>query len=260
MLKEMNIILRIILTLCILAVSMFIIIFILKSKKELFTVALSMSDSDIVQELDPLKTILYLYENLNIPIILADDNKICAPWGSYQNSKYQNNDNQCLLLNSYRQCFSSLDNKTLVQCSNLYSNNLIENANQVQVNNLYETARSRMKEVSSDLDKLAQDKENEIQEKIIKKLEITKILNQQNQLITNNSIGLDDKKNQLQNNDNELDDQTIETEIKLANYSNFKDELSKLENKNNIYKKIIFWISIILVITVILIFFTSKLL
>lgn len=255
----MNTILTIILTLCFLATSIFIIIFILKSNKELFTVA-SLSDSDIVQELDPLKRILDQYTNLNIPITLADDNNICGKWGTYQNSQYQNNDNQCLLINSYRQCFSSADNKTLVQCSNLYSNNLIENANQIQINNLYETAKSRMKEVSSDLDKLAQDKENEIQDKIIKKSEITKILNQQNQLITNNSIGLDDKKNQLRDNDNTLDDQTIETEIKLSNYLNFKDELSKFENRNNIYKKIIFWILIILVITVILIFFTSKIL
>lgn len=255
----MNTILTIILTLCFLATSIFIIIFILKSNKELFTVT-SLSDSDIVQELDPLKRILDQYTNLNIPITLADDNNICAKWGTYQNSQYQNNDNQCLLINSYRQCISSLDNKTLVQCSNLYSNNLIENANQIQVGNLYETAKTRMRDISSDLNKLLQDKENEINDKIIKKSEIKNILTQQNQLITNNSIGIEEKTHQLRDNDNTLDDQTIETEIKLSNYINFKDELLKLENKNNVYKKILFWISIILLITVILIFLTSRIL
>ncbi len=253
----MNTILRLILVSSVLAISIFVIIYIFKSNKELFTVVSSMSESDIIQELETLKTVLDQYSNLNIPISLNNNNTMCAPWGSYQNGIYQNNDNQCLLINNSRQC---IDNTSLVSCANIYSNNLIENANQVDVNNLYEIAKTRMKEVSNELDKLSQDKETELQDIMVKKAELSHVLNQQNQLITNNSIGLNDKKNQLKDNDNLLDDKTIETEIKLSNYSQFKDELTKLENKNAIYKKIIFWMSIILVITLILILLTSRLL
>jgi hypothetical protein len=107
-----------------------------------FTVNDTSIENIINKNITDLTNIVDKYKKLDAPIII-NNNNICSSWGNYNNAKYKNYDNQCLIIDGQneRSCLSNAD---LVSCSNYYSDGIVNNFNILDTNKILNNVNDKI--------------------------------------------------------------------------------------------------------------------
>ena len=219
------------------------------------------SSQDIDQRLQELKTYLAKYSNLDIPISVTDNNTVCNPWGIFQNSKYLEHDNVCTVIDNTfaRQCLTTEGN-VLTPCGKRYSDGVVDNANAVIVDTIYNSAVSNMNSGYSTLSNAMLSINTDLDKQVINTGQYTNIVNSQNTLISNNMVGLTDKKQYYNENVDTMQRKLDKTQIDRINYQQVLLTKNNAESRISLYKKIILGMLIILAILCGLIYIMSNIL
>jgi len=193
------------------------------------------------------------YNNLDAPISIHDNGETCAQWGSYDNSKYILQDNNCMMLDPSKKVRSCLDSQGTVQtCNLLYGNGTIDEKNGIQIGPYLEEAKNRMIVGVKDIQKDLEVKNKEIDLKVSDIVGKKNIEGQQLFFIEYNLNNLDDKRKNVSKVIKETDDKENAANINQLKFSQFLENNKKNENRNNLYIKIIKWLAGIIFILVII--------
>ena len=198
---------------------------------------------------DNLAIALSNFNILDLPITINNNNKLCEPWGTYNNSKYKSKDNQCLIVDgeTERKC---LLNSNLVPCSNYYSN--INNLNFVNTDAISSRFKENINKGYSSTNQHLLDLSTKLKliiDNIVLKINIE---NQQKYFIQYNDINLDDKTKLVNKTTEEFEKAENNLNINQLNFSVFLEKNNNNDSKNNFYYKILIIIIIIIVIVGIL--------
>ena len=211
------------------------------------------------QNLYTLKQILDRFTTLDSPISINNKGNICSEWGEYDNSKYQFNNNSCLVIpesgSKDRQCLS---NNILTSCSIYYDDKTINNNIKFNTKQILDITIQKIisgsASIIANIDKKSSDID-QILSNLIAKLTLE---NQQIYFIKYNDGNLDDKKKILDKESEEIEKTENEININKINFNQFVAINNDYDNKINIYYKIIVGLIIAIVIVGIFYFLFSK--
>jgi preprotein translocase subunit SecG len=202
--------------------------------------------------LTELRNNLVNYNNLDAPISINDKGETCSQWGSFDNSRYILQDNNCLILDPSKKVRSCLDKQGTVQtCNALYGNGIIDDKNIIQIGPYLEEAKSRMiigvKDIQKDLDIKTKEIDLKVSDIVGKK----NIEGQQIFFIQYNLNNLDDKRKNVSKTIKETDDKENAANINQLKFSQFLENNKKNEARNNLYIKIMKWLAGIIFVLII---------
>ena len=203
-----------------------------------------------------LSVILNKYTNIDVPIIINNNNKICDSWGNYKNGKYKLNTNQCLIVQGQRSC---LTNSNLVSCSKYYDDN-INSLNKIDTNKILNYVKNKILIDYDNVNKTIIEKNKNIYGILKNLIDKRNLENQQLYFIEYNDSNLNDKKKLVNKSTDELEKAENEFNLNQLNFSIFLDQNNNNDNKTNLYYKIIIGIIISIIIMGILNFIFSELL
>lgn len=229
------------------------------SSIELFTE--SDYTADIEQRLTPLNNYLTKFRNLNLPVSFTDEATICNPWGIYQNNKYINNENICLMVDNSgtRKCLTGSEN-VLVPCSKIYADGVLETANTINTSEVYNSASANMRTEYAKLDRQTADVMTELDSKIATAGKYLDIVNLQSNIINNNKVGLQDRKLLNNQNNTELENKTGKMYIERANYELILKNKEEMDQTLALFKKIIIGMIIVFGLCLLVIYLSSNIL
>lgn len=211
------------------------------------------------QNLYNLKQILDRFTTLDSPIGINNKGNICSEWGEYDNSKYQFNNNSCLVIpesgTKDRQCLS---NNTLTSCSIYYDDKTIDNNNKFNTKQILDITIQKILSGSASIIANIDKKSSDI-DQILNNLTAKLTLeNQQKYFIKYNDGNLDDKKKMLDKESEEIEKTENEINVSKINFNQFVTINNDYDNKINAYYKIIVGLIITIVIVGIFYFLFSK--
>ena len=207
----------------------------------------------IINYLTELKTNLDKYKSVEIPITINNNGELCTPWGNYNNSIYNNNDNSCIIINKSNNIRKCLNNsRMLSSCSKLYSDGVIDNTSKIDISNLLNKTSKKIVKKINDLNIILNTKNSET-DTVINNI-INKLTQEQQQLyfIKNNENNINDKQHNFNNINNDLLNNHTSANISQMNFSNFKDNDSKNETTISFYYNCMIGLIITIVIIIII--------
>ena len=205
-----------------------------------------------------LSTLLNKYSNIDAPISINNNGKICDAWGNYSNGVYNSSLNTCINIpgQTSRTC---LNNNTLVSCSKYYSDGKIESLININTNDLVNNAKYNIylgvNEINTNINKANTDMTTILTDYISKR----NLENQQKYFIKYNEYNLEDKKKIINKTNQEFEKTENDINISKINFHQTVAQNNQNDAKKNEYYNYIFY-TVILIITVgILNFMFSKL-
>lgn len=193
------------------------------------------------------KLLFNKYNNLNIPINIANNNAICDVWGA-KNIENANNNNCIKLPNSNdMQC---LNNNSITSCSNYYQDGVINNYNDNSANiELLKTAVKTyvVNNTLSTVNDL-EAKNNDITIILNNLIAKRNLENQQTNFLKYNTNNIDDKNKQLIKSSDEFEKLENKININNANFSQTISNNTNIDNKKNTYYNIIIVLIVLLII------------
>ena len=208
----------------------------------------------IQQSLKDLQLSLERFSYLDAPITINNDGTTCMPWGNYNNGKYSANDNKCIVpdnaTSNERKCLSATG--YLASCSNLYSNGYIERMNTINITPLLEQSKAEIIYNLSNANLDINDKATET-DKLISDLITQRNLElQQKYFINYNTDNLADKQKNINKINKNLQNKQTELNLNQAHFSQFLEDNTAKEQRNNLYYKITIGLIITIIILLIL--------
>lgn len=193
------------------------------------------------------------YNNLDAPISINDKGQTCAQWGSYDNSRYILQDNNCMILDPSKPIRSCLDNQGAVTtCNNLYNDGIINGKNGIQIGPYLEEAKNKMivgvKDIQRDLEIQKKTMDLKVNEIVSKK----NIEGQQLFFIQYNLNNLDDKRKNVSKTIKETDHKENASNINQLKFSQFLEDNKKNNAINSLYIKIMIWLGGIIFLLIII--------
>ena len=224
----------------------------------------NISKNIIIDYLNKLTTYLNKYLVIDIPININNKGVICSQWGDYNNGLYNNNDNNCIILNNsndnIRKCLN--DNGVLSSCNNIYNseNNFIDKTSKIDISNLFNTTAQNIINSINNINNNLNNKKLEAETLITNIVNKSELEQQQLYFIKYNEYNINDKQHNINDINNKLEDTHTLVNIKQLNFKNFKDTENDTEKSISFYKKCIIGLTIILVIISIINFLCSNVL
>lgn len=193
------------------------------------------------------------YNNLDAPISVNDKGETCGQWGSFDNSRYILQDNNCMMLDPSKKVRSCLDSQGIVQtCNALYGNGIIDEKNGIQIGPYLEEAKTRIIVGVKDIQRDLEVKNKEIDLKVSDIVGKKNIEGQQIFFIQYNLNNLDDKRKNVSKVIKETDDKENAANINQLKFSQYLENNKKNENRNNLYITIMKWLVGIIFLLVII--------
>lgn len=204
--------------------------------------------------------------NLDVPITLNDEGKICNNWGNYNNGEYRLNRNTCMVVDNNsteRKCLSSnlgSSGGSLVSCGYLYQDGYIDNKSIVDITSLAQEAKQRIgtsiNTIITDFERKGEELDKYIGEIVMK----SNLDSQQKAFLDYNVANLDDKNRQLGKTAKEMENIQNELGMNKIAFNESVENNHYTENMLAWYYKIGVGMIIVLIIIVILNFAFSNVL
>ena len=187
-------------------------------------------------------------KKIEIPIIIDDNGVVCNDWSNDSENRFPNKGNKCQLIKSKAYCINN--NNEITTCNKLYDKKIQEIAT-IDIDNLIEPYYNELFIQFSKLNNDIEDKENELND-IINRIIAKKNLNHQQEFfIKQNSNFINESQNVEKDINNEYDEKTNDYNMFKTTFNDTQDEITILNNYNDMLKKITIGITIILVLLLI---------
>ena len=213
--------------------------------------------SKVIQSMVSFSQFLNNYKTLEVPIIINNNGNICDNWGTYGNSKYVNQKNNCIKIDGDNQC---VYNNNTVSCSDYYSDGIINELSKINTKDLLNESKYKLFTEINGINAIINDK-RDIINKLINELIIQKNLEiQQKYFIDYNTKNLEDKKKIV--NKNNLDFEKSENDVNINKINLQQNEkINKSSTyKVNMYYTIIIWLIVLLILVGLINFSLTELL
>ena len=198
---------------------------------------------NVIQSLNNLNNVLYRYKDLDIPISINNNAVICSPWGTYNNSKYMANDNNCSIIpessTTERQCLVS---GTMTSCSKYYDNNIITTANTINTANIINNSKATIMSGVLNIMNDVQNKTEEMDKKLNDLISKRSLENQQINFIEYNTNSIDDKTKLVNKSSEEYNKTENNVNINQVQFARFLSLNNSTDKKNALYTKILWWL------------------
>lgn len=205
----------------------------------------------ITNNITTMSPILDKYRNLDVPIII-NNNKICDPWGNYNNGKYskgnyKTDNNQCLIVDGQheRTCLTGSDT---VSCSNYYDDGYINNLNVIDINNILNTIKQRILIDYDNLKANSLEKDKKIYNILNDLIAKRNLENQQLSFIEYNKTNINDKQQLVNKLKKDFEKSENEININQIEFAHFLEDNRNIDSQVNIYYKIIIGIIFFIII------------
>jgi len=204
-----------------------------------------------------LATLLNKYNNIDAPITINNNGKICENWGNYSNGAYNASLNSCIKLpgQNDRSC---LNNNSLVSCSKYYSDGQIEDLNNINTNDLVNNSKYNIylgiNDINTNVNKANIDMSKIVTDYISKR----NLENQQKFFIKYNEYNLNDKKKMIDKTNKEYEKTENDVNISKINFQQTVEQNNKNDAKKNKYYYYIVYTVILIIIVGLLNFMFSK--
>ena len=194
-------------------------------------------------------------KKIEIPIIIDDNGVVCNDWSNDNKNRFPNKGNKCQLIKSKAYCINN--NNKITTCNKLYDKKIQEIAT-IDIDNLIAPYYNELFMQFSKLDKDIKTKENELND-IINRLITKKNLNlQQEFFIKQNSNFINESQNLENDINNDYDEKTNDYNMFKTIFNNTQDEITIINNYNDMLRKIIIFISVILVLILVFYILTFR--
>ena len=204
-----------------------------------------------------LATLLNKYNNIDAPITINNNGKICDAWGNYSNGAYNASLNSCIKLpgQNDRSC---LNNNSLVSCSKYYSDGQIEDLNNINTNDLVNNSKYNIylgiNDINTNVNKANIDMSKIVTDYISKR----NLENQQKFFIKYNEYNLNDKKKMIDKTNKEYEKTENDVNISKINFQQTVEQNNKNDAKKNKYYYYILYTVILIIFVGLLNFMFSK--
>jgi hypothetical protein len=201
--------------------------------------------SRVIENMIKFSQLLDTYKILQVPITINNNGVICDQWGAYENSKYDNQNNNCIKINGDNKCLSR---NSIVSCSNYYSDTIIDEYSKINTESLLNDIKYQLFTEINGINAELNEKTSTIN-KLLEELIIQKNLEiQQKYFIEYNTKNLEDKKKLT--NKNNLEFETSENNVNINKIQLKQNEKINQTStiKASTYYTIIIYIIVLLII------------
>ena len=226
-----------------------------KNNRENFSATTYISENEINTELSTVRNLIDKYNNLDIPITISNDGNFCNIWGNYNNGTYTKYGNKCELISGspIRQCRS---NTGLASCSNFYDGGQLDTYNSININDIMQLFKNNIKKNVDDISNFIEVKARDLDANVTNANSYQLTLAAQRDLISKNTISLDDKKKFREEKHSKFEKEQDDVEIDQVNFKIYLENKKIGEDKLSLYRKIIY----VLIITIFIVLIINYLL
>ena len=188
------------------------------------------------------------YATLDIPITINNDGESCALWNNYDNNKYKEKNNQCIIMDNSQGRVCLNNNGAISSCNMYYDDNVINNLNKIDILPLLTETQQKMNTILQLLNQDIKQKNNMLNAIINNIVIKSQLENQQKIFLNNYENSIDDKTNEFEKINKDLEDTNTNFIKNKTTFSNYIKQNNDNEYYSNLYIKIIYALIIIIVI------------